>query len=256
MASTPTSALPCASCRAAGADGEGAAIAAVAAAAVLQRRFLLAPEHLPYRRSQKRREQAEDDPRGARTPLPRHHRAAEQAAADDADSRPGEHHAGQRGLAPRRELRQAPARRLQQHVGADHAGGEAQRRPGPGPGQRHGQGEQGGGDEAATDDRRPVGGLAQAEGASQPGVEGAEQRADQIAEVVRARQPARVLQVDDAVVQHHRHDRREGEAADAHRHGEGGEAGEGDAQRRQVRGARNSHSRRWKWCTPRSCEGE
>ena len=42
-----------------------------------------------------------------------------------------------------------------------------------------------------------------------------------------------MLQVDDAVVQHHRHDRREGEAADAHRDGERDEAGEGDAQRGQ-----------------------
>ena len=152
---------------------------------------------------------------------------------DDAGTRPGEHHAAERGRAARRELRQAPARRVHEHVGAGDAGGEAQCRPRGRPRQRHRQRQQGGGGEAAAHECGAVGRAVHADPSAQPRVEGAEQRAEQVAEVVRARQPARARQVDDAVVQHHLQDRREGEAADAHRDGEGGEAGEGDAERGQ-----------------------
>ncbi len=41
------------------------------------------------------------------------------------------------------------------------------------------------------------------------------------------------MQVDDAVVQHHRHDRREREPADPHRDGERDQAGDGDPGRAQ-----------------------
>ena len=67
-----------------------------------------------------------------------------------------------------------------------------------------------------------------------PRLQRAQHRAAQVAEVVRARQPARAAEVDDAVVQHHRQDRREGEAADAHRHAERDQAGDGEPERAQA----------------------
>ncbi len=69
--------------------------------------------------------------------------------------------------------------------------------------------------------------------------EGAQERAGEVAEVVRARQPARAVQVDDAVVQHHRQQRRESEAADSHRDGERHHPRGGDGE-----GARSSVGRR------------
>ena len=67
----------------------------------------------------------------------------------------------------------------------------------------------------------------------EPRLERAADRADQVADVVGAREPARRVQIDDTVVQHHRQDRREREPADAHRDGERDQAGDGDRCRAQ-----------------------
>ena len=76
------------------------------------------------------------------------------------------------------------------------------------------------------------------------GCERAAERADQVAHVVGAGEPARAVQVDDAVVQHHRQDRREREAADAHRDGERDQPGDGDRRGARALETLNAAARR------------
>ena len=143
---------------------------------------------------------------------------------------PGEHRAADRGAAAQRELRQAPARAEHEHHRARDAGERSAAAARP----RHGSAI------ARVSTVVPARPMRTSVG---PSIGGRSRRRDQssgtkvhssaprqVAEVVRARQPARRMQVDDAVVQHHRQDRREREAADAHRDGERDQPGGGDGE--------------------------
>ena len=81
----------------------------------------------------------------------------------------------------------------------------------------------------------PVGGMRDAQPAPQPRLEGAQQGADEVAEIVGAGQPARARQVHRVLGQHHGQQGGEGEAADAHRDGECDGASERDAPGRERR---------------------
>ncbi len=190
-------------------------------------------EDAPHRGRQGGGQRAENKPRRGRRHPPHDHRPGEQAAGDDAGAGPGEHRAAELGPATRRELGQAPARRVDEDERAGDAGRKAQRRPERGDRQRHRQRQQRGADEAGANQQRRIDRGQSRPALPDPRLQGAAERADQVADVVRARQPAGLMQIDDAVVQHHRQDRREREPADAHRHGERDQAGDGDPDRAQ-----------------------
>jgi hypothetical protein len=110
---------------------------------------------------------------------------------------------------------QAPACRKDEHQRAGHAGGKAQHEPRRLALQHaHPGGQQNRCDQPSADQPCCI-----------PAHRHAGQRADEVAEVVAGGQPTALCQRQAAVVQHHRQDGGEGEAADAHRHRQRDHAG-------------------------------
>ena len=150
----------------------------------------------------------------AARPAATHHRAREQPADDDSGARPREHRAAERGPAARREPRQAPARGMTNTSALATPAGSAApaiRRDGSAiarvrtPVATRPTRTSVGPSTAAPRHARPEHRL-ERQGSAPRGSRGS------------SRSPASSpRQVDDAVVQHHRQDRREREAADAHR---------------------------------------
>jgi len=129
---------------------------------------------------------------------------------------------------------EAPASAVDEDQCAGDAGAEAQHRPGGRPRQRHRDGQHDGRTQAQADQGGVFEARQSRQQRAQPRLEGAQHRAGQVAEVVGAGEPARRMEVDRAFGQHHRQERREGKAADAHRDRERDPAGQRDRPSRRV----------------------
>ena len=94
--------------------------------------------------------------------------------------------------------------------------------------QCHAGGDYRGDQQAQAHHGRAVNGPMPPQAPPHPRLEGAPHGAEKVSQVIGAGQPARPKQIDIAVVQHHRKQRREREAPDTHGHGQGHHAGQRD----------------------------
>ena len=192
---------------------------AVGAASSAQRhQMLAAAQNLPHRRRQPESQHAQNQPASRCRPAPGDHAAGQQAADDNARAGTGVNQPTHRRNAQPGQPRQTPARGIDKHQRARHASGKAQRGPGGRHGPGHRQRQQPGGGQSGAHQpdigqrrRRP-------ETRPQPRLQRAKQSAQHVTQVIGAGQPAGAGQIDHPVVQHHRQQRREGKAANAHRH--------------------------------------
>ena len=190
------------------------------------------PERAPHDRGEDARRDAEHKPCVGRAALCADHLMCEQSARDDSGAGPREHQTPQGSFAERRQLHETPAGRVDEDECAREPGREAERSPRGIERQRHSQGEDAGADEADAHQHRRIDRWP-AQARPHERLQRAQHCAGEIADVVRAREPARAVEIDDAVVQHHRQDRREREAADPHRDRERDQPGDSDARRAQ-----------------------
>ena len=171
-------------------------------------------EDAPDHGDEQQRHQPEADPRGVGPPAPG--QPAQQARRRDADARAGVDHAAERRRAGLGQAPQAPARGEDEGPGAHDARRGAQHPPGrEAVQQTHAQEQQRRGDQAAAHHARR--GHADRR---------ARQRTDEVAEVVERGQQAARFQVQLALVEHDGKHGGEGEAPEAHRHGQGHHAGQ------------------------------
>ena len=175
-------------------------------------------EHRPDDAGHDQRADAEDDPgsRGRRGEA--HERQTRGSGEGDAGTHAREHRAFKHRPAQRLQPLQTPRRRADEHPGARDAGERTQEEP---TGERivksHRERRDADGDETGADRRR---------GRDRHEHDG--QRADEIADIIRGREPRAGRDRHAGVLLHHRQDRRERETADAHRDGERRQTGAGD----------------------------
>ena len=198
----------------------------------------------PGNRAERSGQQRKHRPAGGCVPTQCHHGAGGQPAGGNAQPRADKDEAGQRRCTQRRQPRQAPAGDIDEHQRAGHARQQAPQRPQHRQRQGHAQGEQHGGDQAGAHRSGVRQRHLAAPAPPQCWLQGAGCGTDPVAQVVGSGQPAGAAQVDHAVVQHHRQQRRERKAADAHRHGQRQQAGQRDRHRPGCQGRCRSGVRR------------
>ncbi|MNL16054.1 hypothetical protein D3C87_1370750 [compost metagenome] len=150
-----------------------------------------------------------------------HHAEHRQPGHDNPHARAAEHQPAQRGVAQFVQPLHAPRGSVDHHQRTDHARNRAPCQPrGHAARQRHGQREHHGEHQRHAHHAHGIGADKKAQ-----------QRAQQVADVVQRGQRPAFGQRDGAVVQHHRQQRREGKAADAHGQRHRHEAGQGHRPR-------------------------
>ena len=188
-------------------------------------------EHVPHTHRHQRSQQPEGRPAPGSRHLQLDKRCGRQPADHNAQAGPHVDERPHGRHAQPRKLLQAEPGGVEKDHGAGHAGGKPQQWPGGLQMHRHAQGEPSCGHEPVPHQPGPVYRSAAAQPLPQPGLEGAGQRAHQVAQVVGAGQQAGAGQIGGPLRQHHGQQRREGEAADAHGHPQGHQPRHGDGQR-------------------------
>ena len=190
-------------------------------------------EGVPHGGCQQRSQHAKGQPARRCRPLQLHQHGGCQTARNDAQAWPDVDQRPHGGYPSPCQLLQAKARGVQEDHGARHAGGKPQERPSRRLVHCHAQRQKRRDDQPAAHELGSVDRARPPQAPPDPGLEGACHGADEVSQVIGARQQACASEIHRMLRQHQGQKRREREAADAHCHSECNEAPYGDGERRE-----------------------